>query len=284
MKINQIPAGKKLMAFSYFGGKNAHLGWLLPLLKCVKAKSFVDLLCGSGAVGLNMDCDVITINDINQDIANFFQVLRNTPEPLITKLQLTPYSQYEYRKAWDDAETDPIERARNFYIRVMQSFGSCGIQKEYNSWSFSVNSSRSAISSHVAKWLKGIDGLTDLVLKLKEIQIENRHYSTIIKTYASKTNLIYADPPYPVESRTGNIKYAFEFTNQDHQNLAGDLISCEGFVAVSGYRCDLMDELYKDFYVTMDRYKRTNNPKAKRQEALWTNYRPGSFSKQLTFL
>ena len=273
---------KKLMAFSYFGGKNSHLNWLLPSLKCVKALSFVDLFCGSGAVGLNMNCPIITINDINQDITNFFQVLRNHPDHLITKLQLTPYSQQEYKKAWNLSEADPVERARNFYIRVMQSFGSCGVQKEYNSWSFSVNSTRSQMASHVSKWLKGVDGLTDMVQKLREIQIENRHYETVINTYDSKTNLIYADPPYPVESRTGNIRYAFEFDDQEHIKLAGKLNACVGYVAVSGYRCDMMDELYKGWHITMDRYKRTNDPKARRQETLWTNYDPQSFSKQLT--
>lgn len=271
---------KPLMAFSYFGGKNAHLPWLLPLLKCVPAVGFVDLFCGSAAVGLNMDNQVITINDINQDITNFFAVLRNQPDVLITQLQLTPYSQTEYKAAWNPDEPDPVSRARNFYIRAMQSFGSCGVQKEYNSWSYSINSTRSQIAAHVAKWLKGVQGLPELVQKLREIQIENRHYSTIIENFGGFNTLIYADPPYHIDSRTGHIRYAFEFDDQEHIKLAGMLHETPAYVAVSGYRCELMDELYKDFFVTMDRYRRTNDPKARRQEALWTNYDPRSHQSQ----
>lgn len=262
------------MAFSYFGGKNMHLPWLLPNLKSIPAMHFVDLFAGSAAVALNMNNPIITINDINKDVINFFRVLRDFPEQLITELELTPYSQVEYKEAWAEFEINAVKRARNFYVRVMQSFGSTGVQKEYNSWSFSVNSTTSRISSHVAKWLKGVSGLTSIVEKLKEFQIECRDFEKVIETYDSKDTLIYADPPYVLDSRTGNIRYAFDFKDDDHRRLADKLRNCSSFVAVSGYRCELLDELYKGFYISMDRYKRTNNPQSKRQECLYTNYNP----------
>jgi DNA adenine methylase len=272
----------KLMAYSYFGGKNALLDWLLPLLTCVQPNHFVDACTGSGCVGLNMDCPIVTINDINSQVVNFFECLRNHPDQLLTALHLTPYSQFEYLNAWvDEAETTlpPVERARKFYIRVMQSFGSTGIQKKYNSWAYSTRSVRSKISSEVANWLKCVDGLYSIVDRLKDIQVENKHYSAIISTYGhDKNTLIYFDPPYPKQSRTGNISYAYDFTEADHRHMSGERKQCRAMVAVSGYRCQLMDELYAGFYITHNKLTRTNI--GHRQEALWTSYDPALYLPQ----
>lgn len=235
---------KRLMAFSYFGGKNSHLNFLLPVLNAARATHFVDVFGGSAAVALNMDAEIITYNDLNEDVVNFFAVLRSDPDRLIYALQLTPYSQTEYRRAWKPAESDNVERARCFYVRAMQSFGSCGTQKEYNSWSYSINSVRKSMSSHVAKYLKGIDGLYEVVSKLKTIQIENRDFKTIIDRFSSPSTLFYCDPPYPVESRTGNIRYDLEFSEADHIALAESCRKTDAYVAVSGYECELMNDLY----------------------------------------
>ena len=38
--------------------------------------------------------------------------------------------------------------------------------------------------------------------------------------------------------------YSYEMSDDEHEELAYGLRRCKGKVAISGYRCDLMNELY----------------------------------------
>jgi DNA adenine methylase len=57
-----------------------------------------------------------------------------------------------------------------------------------------------------------------------------------------------------------------------HRNLANALQKCSGKVALSGYRCDLMDALFKDWKCVEAPAKYCHSIKKLRQEALWMNY------------
>lgn len=73
---------KTLIPFSYFGSKASSMKWLRPLLP--HTNHFVDVCGGSGVVGLNIKPrPIMTYNDINGDVVNFFRVLRNQPDELI---------------------------------------------------------------------------------------------------------------------------------------------------------------------------------------------------------
>jgi DNA adenine methylase len=60
--------------------------------------------------------------------------------------------------------------------------------------------------------------------------------------------------------------------NWEHVNLANLLKTLKGKVAVSGYRGDLMDELYKDWKMHVGPTKKALSVKEERTEVLWTNY------------
>ena len=60
--------------------------------------------------------------------------------------------------------------------------------------------------------------------------------------------------------------------NQDHIELAMLLSSLDGMVAVSGYHCDLMDELYAGWTVHEEGIRKVHSVKQDRLEVLWTNY------------
>ena len=82
---------KKLVAFPYYGGKNSHLSWLLPLLPY--DTKYIEPFAGSAAVLLNRErSDMEVYNDIDRNVVNFFRVLRDQGDALIEKQALTPYS------------------------------------------------------------------------------------------------------------------------------------------------------------------------------------------------
>jgi DNA adenine methylase len=61
-------------------------------------------------------------------------------------------------------------------------------------------------------------------------------------------------------------------TDEEHKKLASVLQRVKGKVAVSGYRCDLMDTLYKNFKRHDATAKMCHSVKKLRREALWVNY------------
>ena len=58
-------------------------------------------------------------NDLDNQVVNFFDVLRSQAGELIRAIELTPYSLYELKRAYD-LTNDPLEDARRFYLRCWQ--------------------------------------------------------------------------------------------------------------------------------------------------------------------
>jgi DNA adenine methylase len=94
----------------------------------------------------------------------------------------------------------------------------------------------------------------------------------VIRLYDGKDTLFYCDPPYPHSSRNDNKAYGAEMTDEQHRQLASALHRVRGNAAVSGYRCDLMDALYKNFKRHDATTKICHSVKKPRREALWVNY------------
>jgi DNA adenine methylase len=104
--------------------------------------------------------------------------------------------------------------------------------------------------------------------RLLRVQIENRRALEVIRLYDSKEMLFYCDPLYPHESRGDSKAYGNEMTNEEHTELARYLHRTKGRAAVSGYRCGLMDTLFKDFKRHDAPAKLCHSVKKTRQEAL----------------
>ncbi|MFZ5246875.1 DNA adenine methylase [Enterobacter bugandensis] len=86
--------------------------------------------------------------------------------------------------------------------------------------------------------------------------------------------LVYADPPYLPETRTGNARYRHEYTVADHERLLSCLVNLPENVSVivSGYPSQLYDERLtgwrsKEFQAMTRGGMRT--------EKIWMNYQEG---------
>lgn len=108
--------------------------------------------------------------------------------------------------------------------------------------------------------------------RLLRVQIENRPAIELIELYDDEQTLFYCDPPYPHEARGDSKAYGFELTNHEHGALAATLKRARGKVAVSGYRCNLMDSLYRGWTRIDAPAKKCHSSKGERTEALWINY------------
>ncbi len=103
------------------------------------------------------------------------------------------------------------------------------------------------------------------------MQIEHRPAADVIQRFNYPNVLIYADPPYMLQTRHGK-QYRCEMTDKDHEELLDVLLAHRGPVLLSGYESDLYnDRLYMWQRREMISYSQSMT---KRTEMLWMNFEP----------
>ncbi len=112
----------KMIAFGYYGGKFSHLDFLLPLLPTTFAH-FCEPFGGSAAILINRPpAPAETYNDLDSEVVNFFECLRDHADEIIRAISLTPFSREELVKACtSEPGLSKIERARRFFTRARQT-------------------------------------------------------------------------------------------------------------------------------------------------------------------
>ncbi|MBC1379789.1 MULTISPECIES: DNA adenine methylase [Listeria] len=230
---------------NYPGSKWNIASWIIENMP--DHEVYLEPYFGSGAVFFNKHASKIeTINDIDSRVVNLFQVIRDRTEELCQAVEFTPLSREEQQKSFFD-DGDDVERARRFLVRCWQSIGAK--TSDRTGW-------RSSISKRGVKgteWASVPERIVAVATRLKDAQIENQSACNLIQRYNKKDVLIYADPPYPFETR-GNRHYAFEMQTKDHVELLELLKAHKGPVILSSYENDLynqyLDDWHKEFIVT----------------------------------
>lgn len=229
-------------------------------------RSYLEPFFGSGAVLFNKPPSAIeTVNDIDGDIVNFFKVLREQPEKLATHIAMTPYAREVFDDAHENRGEDPFDRAYRFAIRSRMGHGF----KTYTKTGFKIDVQAREASYAVNCWNRMPRDLLDAANRLKEVQIENRPALDLIHRFNFENVLIYADPPYMMNTRYCK-QYRYEMTEQDHVQLLDALKQHKGSVILSGYPSDLYDtELAGWGRITRKSYNQNADP---RTEVLWFNF------------
>jgi DNA adenine methylase len=251
-----------VIAFPWYGGKVKFLHWLMPLLP--PTPQYCEPFAGSASVLLNRPLsNVETLNDIDSEVVNFFRILRDHPSEIERLLRRTPYSREEFNVAGVRASVD-VERARRFFVRIRQSWGSRG-----TSWSYCVRGKAQGVNT----WNRCLPALEAVAARLRKVQLENSPAVDVIRRFDHRDTLFYCDPPYPHQSRVATSAYRFELNDDDHRALADALRAIKGKAAISGYRCALMDRLYRGWR-RVDCPFTTLSVKRGRslRESLWLNW------------
>jgi len=262
----------KIIAFNYFGGK---FTWLDYLYKHFPNDftHLVDLFAGSMAVSLNYKGNVIkTANELNSDITNFFQVLRDHEPELIRLLLLTPCSLLEYNNSWEKSD-DKIESARRFYVRVRQSFFGLGAQRRNKGWHMAKQHVNAKGGETVSRWNNALEKLHEVAEVIRSnFQIMNLDFSECIDKCSFEKCFFYCDPPYLEEVRKSKNDYKHEFSIDEHIRLSEKLHSINCLAMVSGYDSELYNQLYKDWTKIKFPSKMNNIRSGKVTEVIWINY------------
>ena len=220
-------------------------------------------------------------NDLDHQVVNYFRVLRERPEELVRLIRLTPYSLIEWELA-QDADSDPLEAARRLYIRSFQ--GIAGPTAQWRTgWrrqKLITKSNGQEKMTPAACSFMGTEHLFEIAERLRGVEIDCKPALEIIERYDSSQTLFYLDPPYPSSTRSRGKKqaYAYEMTDEQHQELARAVHKVHGMVLISGYQCEMYDELYHG-WPRVEKEARTNSQYNTAMESLWIS--PNAMANKL---
>ena len=245
-------------AIRYKGSKSKQLDFIYDCFPSrTEYDTFVDLFGGGSSVILNATPTKRDIyNDINEEIVNFFRVLRTEGEKLMELLRLTPYSRTEYDEAFIyDPNDEDIERARKTAIKAQFGYGGTG-------GGFKAYEREVSITKMYSNW---IDGLEFVINRFRNITIENMDAMKLLKKVDSKRTLAYIDPPY-----LGPDDYEYNYSEEKHIKMLKQIKECDSMIIVSGVPSKLYDAYLSD-WVKIDRpvYNSSFRRASKRVDVLW---------------
>lgn len=222
--------------FPWFGGKQKLADEIVALFP--EHNVYVEVFGGGASVLLAKPPGRLDVyNDLDEGLVNFFRVLRDRPEEIVARLELTPYSRLEWERAREryTIERDPVEWARLFYVIAAGSFAGFAARDNGGAgrgWG-GERLGRMHLS-RAASTANRVDHIWRYVQRMRLVQVENLDWRACLDRYDAPDALFYLDPPYvPATRRSGG--YAHELTADDHAELVDRVLALQGVAIVSGY-------------------------------------------------
>jgi len=222
---------------SYYWGKQMMLSDLLRLVP--SHTIYIEPFFWGGSLYRAKEpapCEVI--NDVNSNVVNFYQVLKNKWPELEKKIKATLHSRELYRKAhfiYDCPRLfadDPVIRAWAFYVCTNQWF----LNKVWSRWYD--KEKRSALNVQNKIDLFG----EDLIKRIRYTQIEQNDACKVIKSRDTENAFIYCDPPY-INTNMGH--YSWSYSEKDFIILLETLAQVKGKFLLSNFPSEILDSYIK---------------------------------------
>ncbi len=233
--------------------------------------SYVEPYFGSGAVLFNKPpSDIETVNDLDSEVVNLFQCIKEDADRLAALIAATPFSREVYDKQFEIPEEtieDNFERAAGFLIRCWQGHGfrTNGIKV---GWKNDVQGRERAYA--LWNWYRLPKWIIEIVERLRMVQIENRPALEVIERFNHKNVFMYLDPPYLWKTRRGK-QYKYEMPDNDHEGLLKVILKSEAKIMISGYD----SEMYNDYLAGWEKkqFRSCAEHAGTRTEVIWMNYK-----------
>lgn len=259
-------------ALRYHGGKFRLAPWVMQFFP--PHHRYVEPFGGAAGVLLRKERSYAEVyNDLDDDIANFFRVVRDPDQRarLTEGCELTPYARAEWELAYEPT-TDPVERARRTAVRAAMGFGSAGATKGVGG--FRIDTTR-AYATAMHNWADYPSHIAALGQRMTGVLVENRPAIDVMRQHDGPDTLHFVDPPYLHETRQirkSSRYYRYEMTAEQHTELLACLRELRGFVVLSGYSSDLYDNALQGWarHTTEARIA-AHRGTGMRTEAVWLN-------------
>jgi DNA adenine methylase len=260
-------------ALRYLGGKWKLAPWIIEHFP--PHRLYVEPFGGAASVLLRKPRAFSEVyNDLDDEVVNLFTVLRDEALAgrLVRAVELTAYSRTEYEGAFEVTD-DPVERARRLVVRSYMGHGSnsFNINRVTGFRAALVNGDRALPA---LDWTSLPAALEQVARRFTGVVIERRPALQVIDRYDVPDCLIYADPPYLHDTRSGKKKgeqlycaYVHEMTNAEHDAMLDRLMACRAMVVLSGYP----NEQYDSRLIGWTRIQRETHADGARDrtEAIW---------------
>jgi DNA adenine methylase len=235
--------------FGYFGSKFRLASKLVAGLPPHKA--WVEAFCGSAALTLaKAPAPIEIINDVDDQIANLFQQLRQEPKELLRQIALTPYARSEYlltRHLNSNEHISDLEKARRFLVSSMMSINGV-IGKARGGFSVSPSYSRGGMEARVSRWYNLPARLEQIVERLRSVRIEKSDARKLFRKFLNRpATLIYLDPPYLYDTKKSNYRID-DCDHEFHKELLELANTAKCMVFISGYDSELYSSTLRPDY------------------------------------
>ncbi len=277
MKPNQLVAP----VLKWVGGKRQLVH---TIAKCIpeRISTYYEPFLGGGAVLFHVQPKKAVVNDLNEDLVNVYQAIKDDVEGLIDDLRLHRNEREYYYKI---RAVDRNKKAFGELTDLQKASRIIYLNKTCYNGLFRVNS-QGEFNSPFGKYKnpnivnEGTLRAVSKYLNAAEITLRNQDFADAIKG-AKKGSFVYFDPPYdPISSSanfTGYNRGGFGRDEQTRLKVLCDGLNKKGIhFLLSNSATDFILDLYKDYTIEFVRAKRAINSKGDKRgevnEVLVTNY------------
>jgi len=216
---------------TYYGGKLNMLRHILPLIP--EHKIYTEAFFGGGAVFFAKAPSASeTINDTNNLVINFYEVIKTDFVSLKAKIEATLFSRATYTVALAIYRMphlfNKLQQAWAFYVATNMGFA-CNV----GSWGYDKYGKRVKAFKN-----KKIAFDQSIYQRLENTQIEHNDACKVITSRDTMDAFHYVDPPY-INSDQG--LYG-GYTKTDYIKLLETLSAIKGKFLLSSYPSDILDE------------------------------------------
>jgi len=235
-------------ALKWAGGKKKVVHEIASLLPKRGKKRLVDPFVGGGSVFLNLDYEEYLLVDMNQDLINLFNIIKNQPIEFIAEAQKffngnnnQPETYYELRSQFNQSD-DPYERSLLFLY--LNRHGYNGLCRYNKSGGYNVPFGRYK-RPYFPK-----DELKYFSEKAQKATFLQGDFETTFSQLKAN-DVVYCDPPYsPINPTSNFTAYAGNsFTDEDQKRLVNcaEIARSKGIpTLISNHYVDFTRKLYNE--------------------------------------
>jgi DNA adenine methylase len=244
---------------------------LLPPHTC-----YVELFAGAAWVLFGKaPSQVEVLNDIDQELVNFFRVVKEKPEELIASFEWTLVSRAEFERLalQNLSQLTDTQRAYRFYYLIMAGWGG---ELQYPRFQTSITD-----GGHGNRLIGAIKHLREKLQpvyeRLRTVIIENLDWRECFDRYDREGVIMYVDPPYP----HNGVNYAHNMRGwESHLELWERLAASQCKWILSSYDTPEVRDIARPYYIlpvqtsSGMRVKKTDTTRVVNREILVTNFVP----------
>jgi DNA adenine methylase len=269
--------------FKWVGGKSRLRKQIIDLFP--QHTCYVELFAGAAWVLFGKPpSSVEVLNDIDQDLINFFRVIKEKPTELIASFEweLVSRAEFERLAKLDASKLTDIQRAHRFYYLIMASWGG-----EFHYPRFQTSITDGGHGNRLFGALQTLEKrVKPIHERLRTVIIENLDWQECFERYNRPGALMYIDPPYP----ENGCNYVYNMRERsDHELLATKLNQAQCQWILSSYDTPFIRDLFAGYTIVplesksgMDTEK-NGNTRVTNKEVVILNYTPLTITRPISF-